>query len=68
MPKPRVDYSDQMPCSQQHRNFIEAYYKACDSSLPDDWFRAALMAKQWERAVHSEQVARLKAVSTPQEN
>jgi hypothetical protein len=40
-----------VPAPIQHRNFMAAYYKAARSSLPQDWFDAALMAKQWENEI-----------------
>lgn len=29
------------------RDYLEAYFKACQSSQPTDWHEAALLAKQW---------------------
>lgn len=40
-----------VPAPNEHRNFMTAYYKAAHSSQPQDWFDAALMAKQWENAI-----------------
>lgn len=28
-------------------DYLEAYFKACQSSQPADWLEAALLAKQW---------------------
>ncbi len=42
----------QQPAPQptERQRFLQAYEKACKSSMPDDWMQAALMAKQWEQA------------------
>ncbi|MCS4234464.1 hypothetical protein [Stenotrophomonas sp. BIGb0135] len=31
--------------------FLDAYYKACETSKPSDWHDAAMLAKQWEQQI-----------------
>ena len=34
--------------AKSHDLFLEAYFKACETSQPQDWMDAALLAKQWQ--------------------
>lgn len=34
--------------------FLDAYYKACETSKPSDWHDAAMLAKQWEQQIDAE--------------
>lgn len=51
-----------MPAPKEHAAFWEQYYCACQSSNPEDYVRAALLAKQWEQAI----IAEIKAAARAQ--
>lgn len=43
-----MESSEGVPAQVEHERFMQAYYKACSSSRPEDWFNACMIAKQWE--------------------
>ena len=43
-----------MPAAKEHARFFEQYYDAAKTSQPDAYFKAALLAKQWEQAIFVE--------------
>lgn len=45
------EVDDDLPHEDLRRDFLKQYFKASDSSLPEDWLQAALAAKRWEIAM-----------------